>query len=222
MRLALLLALAATLCLPASADDLLAALRGKTFDAPAMSFTTELIRDGFAAVARVDPSKPEGERFVITEPAATDWPEDFADFVEVSDQNTEGKVWCDQFLEAIPADAERVSEADGTVTYAFTPLPEEDADDTERKLFRKLSGTLVVLPDTMTISQYRLTLPEPAKPHFLAKVETFEMLAECAPAENGNSYFTRFEFQIDGSAMGQSFQQHETRVLRDLLPLDAG
>lgn len=221
MRRALLLALATSLALPASADDLLIALRSKVFDAPAMAFTTELTRDGFAATARVDPSQPEGERFVVTQPAREDWPEKFAEFVETSDQNTEGKVWCSQFLERVPADAERASETDDAVTFTFTPEAEEDADDTERKLFRKLSGTLEVALDTLIVQRYHLTLPAPAKPHFLAKVNEFELLAECTPAENGNSYLNRFEFHIQGSAMGQSFQQQETRQLSELAPIEA-
>lgn len=220
MRTIAFLSLAAGLALPASADDLLTALRSKVFDAPAMAFTTEFTRDGFAATARVDPSQPEGGRFVVTEPAEEDWPEDFAEFVETSDQNTKGEVWCSQFLERVPADAERTAEADGSVTFAFTPEAEDDADDTERKLFRKLSGTLVVAPDTLTVTRYQLTLPEPAKPHFLARVNSFELLAECAPSENGNSHLTRFEFAIEGSAMGQSFHQQETRLLREMVPVE--
>ncbi|MCI4644356.1 MAG: hypothetical protein MRY64_06190 [Hyphomonadaceae bacterium] len=222
MRALLFLSLAASLALPASADDLLTALRNKTFDAPAMAFTAELFRDGFEAIAKVDPSQPQGQRFVVTAPGVEDWPEDFAEFVENSDENTEGEIWCNQFLEAVPENAERTAESETAVIYSFTPVPEEDADGTEQKLFRKLVGTLEVAPDTLTVTRYSLHLPAPAKPHFMAKVENFEMLAECSPAENGNSYFTRFEFRIAGSAMGQDFSQDDRRVLLDATPAGSG
>lgn len=218
MRALPLLILAASLTLPASADDLLSALRSKVFDTPAMAFTTEFVVDGIEAVAKVDPSQPEGQRFVITTPAEADWPEDFAEFVETSDEKTRGDIWCSQFLEAVPDDAERTAETPEAVTYSFTPQPDEDADDTERKLFRKLVGTLVVSPDTLTITSYRMYLPAPTKPHFLAKIETFEMQAVCTPAENGNSYFTSFDLHIAGSAMGQDFEQSDSRLLRDPVP----
>ena len=51
-------------------------------------------------------------------------------------------------------------------------------------------------------------------------MNSFELLAECAPSENGNSHLTRFEFAIEGSAMGQSFHQQETRLLREMVPVE--
>ncbi len=220
MRAISLLALA-TLALPgAHADALLSELVAKDFAAPRVAFDVEFQHEGQVFQAEVDATRPEGERMVIKSPDASQWPEDFEKVVERMDKNAEGAIWCDEFIDAVPDDAERVDGAAGTATYVFTPKPEPGADGTERKLFGKLVATLVVEPETLTVQSYQLHLPEPTKPHFLAKIETFQLFVECQPHESGNSHFTRFDMDIVGSAMGNDFGQVERRRVANLRPAE--
>lgn len=218
MRAISLLALA-TLALPSAfADTLLSELVSKEFAAPRVAFDVEFQHEGQDFQAEIDATRPEGQRMVIKSPDASQWPEDFDKVVERMDKNAEGAIWCDEFLDAVPEDAERVDGAAGTATYVFTPKPEPGADGTERKLFEKLVATLVVEPETLTVQSYQLHLPEPTKPHFLAKIETFSLFVECQPHESGNSHFTRFDMDIAGSAMGNDFGQVERRRVSNLRP----
>ncbi|MEO0784370.1 MAG: hypothetical protein AAFY10_01640 [Pseudomonadota bacterium] len=211
-----LLALAASPL--AQADELLAALQSKQFESPTVAFDVEFQFDGQTIMAEVDPTKPEGERMVVTSPDESAWPEGLADALESMDKNARGAIWCDEFVEALPDDAERVSEGDGSVTYAFTPKPEPGADGSERKLFEKLTATMVVDAGTVTVKSYQLHLPEPIKPHFLAKIETFALFVDCVPHDSGNSRFNRFDLEISGSAMGNNFDQTDKRRVANLRP----
>lgn len=216
MRALSLLALAALALPQANADTLLSDLIAKEFATPMVAFDVAFEHEGQTFEAELDATKPEGERMVIISPDAAAWPEGFEDVVASMDKDAKGAIWCDEFLEAVPEDAERVDSDGDAATYVFTPKPEVGADGSERKLFEKLIATLVVEPETMTVQSYQLHLPEPTKPHFLAKIETFQLFVECTPHESGNSHFTRFDIDIAGSAMGNSFDQTERRRVSNL------
>ncbi|MEM1149866.1 MAG: hypothetical protein AAGI03_04815 [Pseudomonadota bacterium] len=218
MRVISLLALASVTLPHAHADALLGELREKAFDAPVLAYDVEFDHAGQTFQAEVDATRPEGERMAVTSPAETEWPEDFDRVLERMDKSAGGAIWCDEFIEAMPEAVDRVDGEADTATYVFTPEPEPGADGAERKLFEKLVATMVVDPETLTVQSYQLHLPEPTKPHFLAKIETFSLFVDCQPHESGNSHFTRFDMDIAGSAMGNDFNQVERRRVSNLRP----
>ncbi|MEM9739605.1 MAG: hypothetical protein AAF829_07015 [Pseudomonadota bacterium] len=218
MRAISLFALAALTLPHAHADAVLADIMAKEFVSPQVAFDVEFLHEDQTIEAEVDATRPEGERMIVTSPDASEWPENFDAILERMDKNAEGAIWCDEFLDAVPEKVDRIEGADGLATYVFTPEPEIGADGSERKLFEKLVATLVVEPDSLTVQSYQLHLPEPTKPHFLAKIETFSLFVECQPHESGNSHFKRFDMDIVGSAMGNSFDQMERRRVANLRP----
>lgn len=216
MRLPLIALTALALPLTARADALLAQIMEKRYDAPVTAFTSSFTWNETEVEALIDPTRGDGERMTILSPAKADWPEGFADYVERMDASARGEIWCSDFLANVPADAERAARNGSSVTYTFTPLPDADAENEEKKLFRKLVGTLVVDSETEVIESYQMHLPAPMKPHFMARITTFDMFVRCAPAGNGNSYSDYFTFDLSGSALGNDFAQSEERRVSEL------
>ncbi|MEM1104957.1 MAG: hypothetical protein AAGH87_01095 [Pseudomonadota bacterium] len=221
MRTAIVSTLALVLPLAAHADELLQAVKDKTFQTPQATFNMAFVRDGQSFQAKVDPTQPVGARITILSPEESEWPEGFADTLAKMDENSEGAIWCDEFLAMVPDTAERTAQTDGLVTYTFTPLNEPGADRTERKLFEALVATLRIDPETETVSSYQMHLPEATKPSFFARIETFSMFVDCLAHESGNSHFTRFDLEVAGSAMGQDFSQIERRRISNVTVIDA-
>ncbi|MEO0465591.1 MAG: hypothetical protein AAF216_03535 [Pseudomonadota bacterium] len=218
MRLVLLSAAALFLATPVSADDLIAKAKAMSTEGPLynyeMSYSDSEIEE---ARGTVYPTAPVGERLRISYPAEEDWPDGYAGRVADMDAGTDGEIWCTEFLESVPSDAQRTSETEGAVTYTFTPEPSEDADGTEKKLFRKLIGTLTLDPATASVQSFQMHLPEPMKPNFLAKIDTFSMFAQCDIAPDGRSFASQFDMELVGNAMGQSFGETISRQVTKLL-----
>lgn len=218
MRLSCLTAIALILAVPASADELIE--RAKTVSTEGPLYNYEMTySDSEIAEARgtVYPTAEEGQRLLVSYPAEEDWPDGFADGLAEMDKNTDGDIWCAELMELVPGDAERTSESGEAVTYTFTPVPEADADGAEKKLFRKLIGTVTLDPETANVQSFQMHLPEPMKPNFLAKIETFSMFVQCDVTPDGRSYSAQMDMDVAGSAMGQSFSETVSRRVTQLL-----
>ncbi len=216
-RLLSLSILAAGLTLPAAADPVLDMMRNLSKDGPVYAYEMTYSEADIVAAGTIDPSQPEGERIQVTSPAESEWTEDFREGLDEMEAETDGDIWCADFAEMVPNKVSALDESETTVTYAFTPQPEADADGMEKKMMKKLNGTVTLDKSDGSVLAFNMKLPKPYKPAIVAKIENFEMDATCARAPDGRTFVESFDFKIAGSAMMQKFDEAVSRKITKLL-----
>ena len=203
--------------LPSQADPLIEKMRAFNTDGVLYAFEIALDDGEMRATGKVDPSQPEGQRIQIYSPDETEWSKDFRARIEELESEVDGEIWCTEFAESIPDDVERLASTEDTVTFGFTPQPEEDADGMERKMMKQLEGRVTLAKSDAQILAFSMVLPKPFKPSMAVKMNAFEMRVSCARAPDGRTYNQAFDFNISGSAMMQNFNQSLSRQITKLL-----
>lgn len=205
------------LSLPAAADPLLAKMKAFSSDGPLYAYEMTYDDTNVTASGQIDPSRPEGERIRVTSPAREDWTKDFEADIKEMDAETDGDIWCTSFAEMVPETASLLSSDEVEATYTFVPVPEADADGMERRMMKKVKGTVTLDAVDGAVLGFNMRLPKPYKPAMVAKINVFEMEARCARAPDGRTYVEDFSIEIAGSAMMQSFEENVTRRITQLL-----
>ena len=131
------------------------------------------------------------------------------------DKQAKGDIWCAEFGKMVPENAELVSEVNGIASYMLTPQCDPGKKD-EVKLMKNLTGTIMIDTVNPAIAGFRMTAPKPFKPAMVAKVDTFDLSVSCDRAPDGRTYAKDFKMSVKGSAMMQSFEEHETRRISGL------
>ena len=216
-RSAALGALALSLSSAAAADPVMEMMRSLSTEGPVYSYEMSYSDADLTATGLIDPSQPEGQRIEIYSPSESEWSNDFRDGIAEMDAETEGDIWCADFAEMVPGNVKAVSEDDASVTYAFTPNPEADADKTEKKMMKQLNGSVTLAKEDGAILAFNMILPKPYKPAMVAKINRFEMAATSDRAPDGRTYVEQFNFDISGSAMMQNFEESVSRTITKLL-----
>ena len=207
------LVLAATL--PAHADNLLQKARSASVDGPLYVFNVDVLDGETNFTMTVDPSKPEGRRVTKISPAPSALKGDAAKKAENLQKRTAGQIWCNQFMENIPASAKRTAETETTATFSFTPVATEE-DGQMGMAYKYLNGTATIDKATGGILRFEMTSPKAFKPAAVAKVEKFSMKVACKPAPDGRTHIDSLLLDLKGSAMMQPFEQKETRRVSNL------
>jgi hypothetical protein len=202
---------------PSSADPVLDMMRSATSDGPVYAYEMTFSDDGLLASGKVDPSQPEGQRVELYTPDQAALSDEMRDGLEEIDRGADGDIWCADFAERVPSDAKQIAQSGPSVTYAFTPVPESDADKTEQKMMKKLDGEVTLDSTDGAILAFNMRLPKPYKPAMVAKIERFEMSVACDRAPDGRTYVQSFDFDISGSAMMQRFEETVSRQITKLL-----
>lgn len=204
--------------LSAHADPLIEQARASTnADGPLYAYEMEYSDGEVHASGKIDPSQPEGKRITVYSPRESEWDDDLREAIKSIDADVDGDIFCDDFVRQIPDTAERVNETDDAAYYTFTPSPEADADDMERKLMKKVEASATLSKADGQVLAFRMSLPKPFKPAFVAKIKTFRLDATCARAPDGRTYLEAMQLDISGSAMMQDFNQSITRRITKLL-----
>lgn len=201
----------------ASADPLLEMMQAASEEGPLYSYETRFAWEDTDVTARIDPSAEPGQRIEVLSPAEPDWTDAFREDIEKMDARTEGDIWCNEFAQMVPLDASVLDQDASTSTYAFTPVPEADADKTEQKLMKKLEGRVTLDRSDGAVLSFNMTLPKPYKPAMVVKINTFAMDVSCARAPDGRTFIEDFNMDVSGSAMMQSFDQSVSRTITKLL-----
>ncbi|MBO6687835.1 MAG: hypothetical protein JJ931_07765 [Henriciella sp.] len=207
----------AGLVAPASADPVIEMMRSLSKDGPIYAYEMIYSDAEVSAVGKIDPSQPEGQRILVTSPAESEWSDDFREGLEEMESETDGDIWCTDFAEMVPSEISALEENDTTITYAFTPQPESDADGMEKKMMKKLKAMVTLDKTDGSVLAFNMKLPKPYKPAMVAKINMFEMDATCARAPDGRTFVETFDFKIAGSAMMQSFDETVSRKITRLL-----
>lgn len=204
----------------AQAQTPLEALRAASSDGPLYSFDMTIETSELTARGHIDPSQPEGQRLTIYAPDEKDWDDDFRKAAKHMDEEATGDIWCSEFAETIPPDAELVSETEHDATYKFNPLTPEDETDM-KKIFRHLTGTVTIAKTNPDILSLSLTAPKPFKPMPVAKLKTFKLALSCERGPDGRTYASTFDMHVTGSAMFQSFEERDYRTITNLTPVSS-
>ncbi len=208
---------AASLSLPAGADPVIDMMRNLSKDGPVYAYEMIYSEADMVAIGKIDPSQPEGQRIQVTRPAEPEWTDEFRDGLAEMEAETDGDIWCADFADMVPDKVRALQESEDTVTYAFTPQAEADADKMEQKMMKQLKGTVTLDKSDGSVLAFNMKLPKPYKPAIVAKINAFEMAASCARAPDGRTFVERFDFNMAGSAMMQSFDEAVSRRITRLL-----
>lgn len=200
-----------------SADPLLEMMQAASEGGPLYAYETRFSWEDTDVTARIDPSAEAGQRIIVTSPAEAEWSDNFRKELERMDSNTEGDIWCHEFAQMVPMDAHVLDQSATTSTYAFTPVPEADADKTEQKLMKQLEGRVTLDKSDGAVLSFNMTLPKPYKPAMVAKINSFAMDVRCARAPDGRTFIEDFNMNVSGSAMMQSFDETVSRTITKLL-----
>lgn len=209
--------LATSFVLPASADPVLDMMRGLSKDGPIYAYEMTYQEADILATGKIDPSQPEGQRIEVTSPAESTWSDAFREGLEEIDAEADGDIWCADFADLVPDKVSALKESSDTITYAFTPKADADADGMEKKMMKKLDGTVTLDKADGSVLAFNMKLPKPYKPAIVAKINAFEMDATCARAPDGRTFVETFDFKIAGSAMMKSFDEAVSRKITKLL-----
>lgn len=209
----------AGLCLAgsATADALIAAAQARADATPLYSYEMTFLIEDTQVQGLIDPSAPVGQRIQVTSPDEDSWPDGFAEHIAVLDERTTGAIWCNEFVAMMPTDAERMGETADGVEFAFTPIPDNEADDVEEKIFKRLDGRAVIDPETAGLLAYRMSLPKSFKPNMMARINSFDMVVDCTPGPEGLTHIQTFSMNVAGSALGQDFGQTDRREILRLI-----
>jgi len=220
MRTACLTALAlASATLPALAETPLEKARAAPTDGPLYAFDLSIDDGKLKAKAKVDPSRPEGERLTLVSPDASTLEGDAADKYEALREATTGEnIWCSNFASNIPDDAKLISESGEAAVYSFRPIP-EDKKDEMAKVYKYLTGRVTVSKETPSILAFEMFAEKAFKPAIVARVDSFSMKATCDYAPDGRTYIRDFKMNLSGNAMMQPFTQSERREITNLVAL---
>lgn len=212
--------LSSALCLNATADPVLEMMRAASAEGPVYAYDMTFDDGELQAAGRVDPTQPEGARIQVTSPPEAEWDDDFREGLAAIEKETKGDIWCSEFAQNIPADAKLLAQTPDLASYVFTPNPDVDADKTEKKVFKKLKGTVTLDKMDGAILSFKMSLPKPFKPMMVAKINTFEMDVQCTRAPDGRTYIEDFSMALEGSAMMQAFDQKMVHQITALYPTE--
>lgn len=201
--------------LPASADAVLKKARAMSAEGPVYTFNVDVIDAETDFKMTVDPSQPEGKRVTKISPAPSSLKGDAAKRAEMLQKRTAGDIWCNRFMENIPATAKRTAETDTTATFSFTPLPGKN-DGQMGEAYKFLNGTATIDKSTGAVLRYEMVSPKAFKPAAVAKVDRFSMKVACKPAPDGRTHIDSLVMDVKGSALMKPFEQKETRRVSNL------
>jgi hypothetical protein len=78
---------------------------------------------------------------------------------------------------------------------------------------------VTVSKETPAILAFEMFADKPFKPGLAARVDSFSMKVNCAPAPDGRTYIRDFALDVSGNAMMQAFSQSERREITNLVAL---
>lgn len=170
-------------------------------------------------VARIDPSKKQGERVALISSSQDVMGDDFVEALIDLEKNPVDEFWCSNLSDIVPLNAALMAETDAQVTYKFKPLPDlEDPDDI--KLMEHLEGHITVSKQDPQVLSMSLIAPRPFKPVWIAKISQFELSIDCDRVPDGRTHMSELRISIVGKAAMQTFHQRERKTLFNITAVD--
>lgn len=187
---------------------------------PVYAFDMAYSDNKINAVARVNPSKPIGERVEVLNLEADDLDKDIRAMISAFDAAPLDEFWCADFLSLVGADAQVLSETNNATVLAFSPEPGPDDDADDRKFLAAMTAQITIDPRTAFVSAFEMRNRKPFKPAFIAKIKSFEMNVTRAPSPDGRTYLADYQVDVSGSVALRRFKEFERRVISNLVASD--
>jgi len=165
----------------------------------------------------VDPTKPSGQRVVVSTPPESDWTEDFIFELSSMDAEADSRIWCRDFAENIPLNSVPLSQTDTTITYEFVPVA---TDEDDAKIMPNLIGLVTVTKIDPAIVDFRMYAPQSFKPMWLARIDQFDMHAQCERVPDGRTYITSLNFEISGKFGFKPLSERSSWRISAMQPTD--
>jgi len=220
------LSLAASIAMPAFADDLpepvARALEASVEDGDRSDwrFVMTIVTSEGEVRGRYDGAADEAEQWTLVSPSDEAMTEGqraiWDDIIEPDEDATEegsGLFFGAGDLSFHPGSMAALDDASG-LRYAFAPR----ADDEEMVEFEPyLSGELTLSEDMPQIGTIRIYATESFKPNFAVRINTFELVQEYAPMEGLPApVMRRMSQRISGSAAFQTFTEEVDILFSDI------
>jgi hypothetical protein len=198
------LVLATTGGLPGATPDLVerALASMENADPSQWAYTETMVQKGTTVIHRHDPTRPEGERWLLV--SVDDRPpteKERAEYAERRARETETQDDDDRGIRAMiaPGSLNLIGEDPVHATYAFDPVTEDSGD---AKLYEHLDATLRVVKEGPYVDRIELGNPEPFSPGFGLKVKQFSTVMTFAPQGEQRSALPHSEsFRLVGRAL---------------------
>lgn len=201
--------------------ELLRQAKALSQDGPDYRYQLTTSVDGIASRLVIDPTQDAGQRVTVLEPSAEKHTEEFNQLVAEIDADADKDFWCADLLEDTPETVQVVANDDQTITYEFTPIPDADADKTERKMMKVMKGRLVIDRQNARVQSFSLNLPKPVRAKLVARIEKFDMQIDCAASPDGRTFIKDFSIEVAGRAMMKNFSESDGWTISDLQQVNA-
>lgn len=168
------------------------------------------------ARAFVNPSRPEGQRLDVIQPARSEWDDDIRDMLTEFDAAPYDEFWCTDFLALLGSDPHPVDQDGNSIVFAFSPQPgpKDDADD--RKFLAEMIAHLTIDQRTGAIQKFEMRNRRPFKPIFIAKIKSFRMEAQCQAAPDGRLYVADLSTDLTAKIALKKVKEREERSIFNL------
>lgn len=163
--------------------------------------------------ASIDPSKPPGQRVLLTDAGPLASREDVLAGIAQIDAEPMAEFWCHNFGKRLTGPIQISRRSAVSTIFTFKPAidPEDDADDA--KFMANVQGEIEIANFDARIIGFRLFAPKPFRPSLTVRINRFEFKAKCALASNGLSYAKSTETHILARAFFKNIEQFERRSI---------
>ena len=164
----------------------------------------------------VDPSRGEGKRVTVYEPATAGWNNKLRETIEAFDSNPLEDFWCRDFLRYVSGDAREVRETDRDVVIAFSPQPSGAVDAEKRRFFAQMIAQLTIDKGNGQVRLFELQNRKPFKPIMIAKIESYQLTARCEASPDGRTFAATIETSLIGKVALRKIHESEVRTISNL------
>jgi len=184
------------------------------FDVERTSVQTGETNETITAYARIDPSAPEFKQITPLHLIEADKPGSSFQALAEIERSLEDGIWCTRFAENLPdaEDIEIVAEDSQSVTYEFTPVPEEDASGPEKKIMKRTRAQIIVSKADPAILSYQRSLTKTVTLYVIAKIRKVDAQSTCARTPDGRTYTTHTSSAFEASGFGDGGNNSEMHI----------
>lgn len=130
-------------------------------------------------------------------------------------EDADGDIWCASAKLRQSRNLAIAREDAQTITYSFTPSPEQAGGPQSAAFVRYLRGEATVQRDTPDVTLIRISAAQPFHAS-IARVDSFNMTIRCEPGPNGRRFAAETVTEISGSALTQRFNERSVQRVHHL------
>lgn len=164
-----------------------------------------------------DPSASGAARIRLISPAETALDSRQRQSLERIRRDADGDIWCASAKMRTANNVTVVSEDADSITYSFTPSPDQAGGQRSAGLVRHLRGEARVLKESRDVASIRISAPQPFHAS-VARIDRFNLSIRCEAAANGRRYAAETTSQFVGSVLGSNINERSVQRITNLRP----